>query len=146
MQRELLNVVNYAARQTRTLQGQSSALEKSDKTVVTEVDYFVQSLLTAHLQKIDESTPILAEETTQELQGAPALRETVNQLLMQANISEGVEALLARATHTVSSNQDYWLMDPIDGTRGFVRGDQYAIALSKLVGASPVQSFCHVLG
>ena len=23
----------------------------------------------------------------------------------------------------------HWVLDPIDGTRGFVRGDQYAIAL-----------------
>ena len=141
MRRELLNIVNYAGRRTRTLQGQSLALQKSDKTVVTEVDYFVQSLLTSHLGEIDASTPILAEETNQELQSIPALREAVNQLLRQANISEDVEALLARATHTISSTHDYWLMDPIDGTRGFVRGDQYAIALSKLVGALPVHSF-----
>ena len=141
MRKELLNIINYLGRRTKLLQGQSLTLEKSDKTVVTEVDYFVQSLLTAHLGKLDSSTPILAEETNKELQSAPALRNTINQLLAQANISEDVEALLARATHTVSSNSDYWLMDPIDGTRGFVRGDQYAIALSKLVGAAPAQSF-----
>jgi 3'(2'), 5'-bisphosphate nucleotidase len=24
----------------------------------------------------------------------------------------------------------YWVMDPVDGTKGFLRGDQYAVALA----------------
>ena len=31
-----------------------------------------------------------------------------------------------------------WVLDPIDGTKGFLRGDQFAVALSLLDGGEPV--------
>lgn len=32
----------------------------------------------------------------------------------------------------------FWTCDPIDGTKGFVRGDQYAVCLALLDGGRPV--------
>lgn len=31
-----------------------------------------------------------------------------------------------------------WTLDPIDGTKGFLRGEQYAVCLSLIVDAKPV--------
>ena len=36
---------------------------------------------------------------------------------------------LALCSHDVPGGR-YWALDPIDGTKGFLRGDQYAIALA----------------
>jgi 3'(2'), 5'-bisphosphate nucleotidase len=33
-----------------------------------------------------------------------------------------------------SPGERYWALDPVDGTKGFVRGDQYAVALALIVG------------
>lgn len=37
-----------------------------------------------------------------------------------------------------SSRHRTWVLDPIDGTKGYLRGDQYAIALALLDGGQPV--------
>ena len=37
-----------------------------------------------------------------------------------------------------SSSGRTWVLDPIDGTKGFVRGDQFAVALALLEGGQPV--------
>ena len=32
----------------------------------------------------------------------------------------------------------FWTLDPIDGTKGFLRGEQYAVALALIVGGEVV--------
>jgi len=34
-------------------------------------------------------------------------------------------------------SSSYWVLDPVDGTKGFLRGDQYAIGLAYLVDGVP---------
>lgn len=43
--------------------------------------------------------------------------------------SEVLEAI-ARCNSTGGPRGRYWVLDPVDGTLGFVRGDQYAVALA----------------
>ena len=47
-----------------------------------------------------------------------------------------------------SSSGRTWVLDPVDGTKGFLRGDQFAVALSLLDGGVPVLGMlgCPALG
>ena len=47
-----------------------------------------------------------------------------------------IEAL-DRGDHA-GEDQRYWVLDPIDGTKGFLRGDQYAVALALVDGGKVV--------
>lgn len=43
-----------------------------------------------------------------------------------------------RATYLGGTKGRYWCLDPIDGTKGFLRGDQYAVALALIEDGEPV--------
>ncbi len=36
------------------------------------------------------------------------------------------------------TERGFWTLDPIDGTKGFIRGQQYAVCLAYIVGSEPV--------
>lgn len=90
---------------------------------------------------------IVAEEDVQNLSKAEAagllkaVVETVNNCLASAprfglkapevplGTSEVLEAI-SRCNSNGGSTGRFWALDPVDGTLGFVRGDQYAIALA----------------
>ena len=40
-----------------------------------------------------------------------------------------------RCDHDASA-ESYWTLDPVDGTKGFLRGQQYAIALARIDGGN----------
>lgn len=40
--------------------------------------------------------------------------------------------------YTGGNDGEFWVLDPIDGTKGFIRGGQYAIGLSYVVDAEPI--------
>ena len=40
--------------------------------------------------------------------------------------------LAAIARRPAGVPDEFWTLDPIDGTKGFLRGEQYAIALAKI--------------
>ena len=41
---------------------------------------------------------------------------------------------ISRRRRPTAATDRYWTLDPIDGTKGFLRGDQYAIALALIEG------------
>jgi 3'(2'), 5'-bisphosphate nucleotidase len=50
---------------------------------------------------------------------------------------EAMIEALNRGGHT-GEGERYWVLDPIDGTKGFLRGDQYAVALALVDGGRVV--------
>ncbi len=48
---------------------------------------------------------------------------------MAANVLDWIE----RRGETYPADGRYWVLDPVDGTKGFLRGEQYAIALALVV-------------
>jgi 3'(2'), 5'-bisphosphate nucleotidase len=112
----------------------AETLAKKDKSPVTVADYGVQAVVTAELIASFPATPMVGEEDAGHLrdpQGA-AVRERVcaavreiNPKLNDANILAAIDF----GTHTGGADGRHWALDPIDGTKGFLRGDQYAIAL-----------------
>lgn len=109
------------------------ALEKQDKSPVTVADFGSQAIICKALKDIFPDTPIVGEEDATELR-QPEQKNTLTK------ITEYVKQII----DNVSENQvldwiDYgngkvsrrfWTLDPIDGTKGFLRQDQYAIALA----------------
>jgi 3'(2'), 5'-bisphosphate nucleotidase len=135
-----LQAVQQAALLVRLIQTELvvSAQEKEDRSPVTMADYASQALV-AHL--LAESFPqdaLVAEEDSIALQGTPLLGQVTAYVRHQlpAASPESVCAWIDRGGSIPAGR--FWTLDPIDGTKGFLRGDQYAVALA-LVESGQVQ-------
>ncbi|PKI32850.1 hypothetical protein CRG98_046759 [Punica granatum] len=125
---------------------QSDVQSKSDKTPVTVADYGSQALVSFILQRElpSENFSLVAEEDSGDLRtasGTETLRritEVVNETLANDgsySSTLSAEDILAAIDSGKSEGGPvgrHWVLDPIDGTKGFLRGDQYAIALGLL--------------
>ena len=121
--------IHAIAKQTKRLQAAGVKHNaKADRTVVTKTDYFVQCAVTDLLLDLTPQIPLVAEETLDGLLKTPSIEAELKALLSASNSKRPISELLTHATHEVNQEK-FWVLDPIDGTRGFIRGDQYAIAL-----------------
>ena len=125
--------VRIAGRVTRRLQQslQGSFLTKEDRSPVTVADYAAQALVSLTLPR---GEAIVGEETAAALEGADG-RETLDRVVAAVRSelpdasAEDVRAAIDRCSDAGGAKGTFWVLDPIDGTKGFLRGDQYAIAL-----------------
>ena len=131
--------VREAAKLCQAVQAQitSSVLEKKDKSPVTVADFGSQALVCRAIREAFPSDPIIAEEDSAELktdENAALLEKVVAHL---NDVREGVDAETACTWIDHGGAQEYserfWTLDPIDGTKGFLRSEQYAIALALIV-------------
>ncbi|XP_031281853.1 SAL1 phosphatase-like [Pistacia vera] len=126
---------------------QSDVQSKSDKSPVTVADYGSQALVTFVLERELPSEPfsLVAEEDSTDLRndGATDTLERITKLVNETITSDASYSVPTLSTEDVLKAIDsgkseggsagrHWVLDPIDGTKGFVRGDQYAIALALL--------------
>ncbi|TFK62622.1 3(2),5-bisphosphate nucleotidase HAL2 [Pluteus cervinus] len=138
----------------------NETLTKDDKSPVTVGDYAAQAVISSMLHRAFPADPIIGEEDAAELraESGKELRERIVQLANEALIADlelgDVEdwGIGPRQEHSTESLLDaidkgnyeggrdgrMWTIDPIDGTKGFLRGEQYAICLS-LIENSQVQ-------
>ncbi|MDY7076676.1 MAG: 3'(2'),5'-bisphosphate nucleotidase [Chloroflexota bacterium] len=128
--------VTQAAEFCRTVRAEMASLDslaKEDKSPVTIADFGAQALVCRHLTSAFPRDPIVGEEDSTELQ-SPANASTL------AQVTQYVQRFRADATPEVICRwidtgkgfvaERFWTLDPIDGTKGFLRHDQYAIALA----------------
>lgn len=108
------------------------AMEKEDRSPVTVADFGSQALVCRRLKSVFPNDLIVAEED------ASVLRDG-EQTAMRKTVCEFVRAYAQADEGTIcdwidAGNGDvaerFWTLDPIDGTKGFLRGDQYAVALA----------------
>ncbi|MBE9042377.1 3'(2'),5'-bisphosphate nucleotidase [Oscillatoriales cyanobacterium LEGE 11467] len=110
-----------------------AAMEKTDKSPVTVADYGSQALICKAIGDMFGDDPIVAEEDAADLstsEMAPQLAKVtdyVKELVPEAT-PEAVKSWIDRGNGEVAPR--YWTLDPIDGTKGFLRQDQYAVALA----------------
>src|SRR5262249_19589078 len=129
--------VRSAARACRAVQerlGRPEALEKGDKSPGTVADFASQAIICAELERAPPQEPVVGEEAAAALRHeAQLLKEVVECVAEQreAVSSEQVLAWIDRGTADATARR-YWTLDPIDGTKGFLRREQYAIALALL--------------
>jgi 3'(2'), 5'-bisphosphate nucleotidase len=106
---------------------------KKDRSPVTVADYGAQALICRALGQAFPADPVVGEEDAAALrksEGAEAL-ERVTAYVAKRVPGAGpgeVTDWIDHGNGRVSPR--YWTLDPIDGTKGFVRGDQYAVALA----------------
>ncbi|WP_233578947.1 3'(2'),5'-bisphosphate nucleotidase [Tautonia sociabilis] len=128
-----------AARICRAVRGKygPDSVAKSDLSPVTVADFGSQALICATLAAEFPDDPIMAEEDAADLRKPEnaAVRDRVAAEV--AAIRPGTDADSAIGWIDLG-NLDrftgrFWTLDPIDGTKGFLRGEQYAIALALIV-------------
>ena len=111
----------------------SPALTKEDRSPVTVADFAVQALVAGRLEEALPDDRLVAEECADALR-EPASREQLDRVTWFLNRHLGgispdeVCRLIDRGTGDPCDR--FWTLDPIDGTKGFLRGDQYAVALA----------------
>jgi len=109
-------------------------LTKSDDSPVTVADFAAQAVVCAVLEERLGDVELVGEEDPADLADPEqtALRNGVNGLVSTAFGRPVTDAEIDRwiaLGGAAATGDRYWTLDPIDGTKGFLRGDQYAIAL-----------------
>lgn len=109
------------------------AMEKKDKSPVTVADYGSQAIICKALEEAFPNDPVVGEEDATELR-KPEMLETLTKVtnyvqeLIPDATPEQIATWIDRGNGQVSPR--YWTLDPIDGTKGFLRQDQYAVAIA----------------
>ncbi|CAA7405686.1 unnamed protein product [Spirodela intermedia] len=136
--------------------GEGRFLEKKDQTPVTVADFGVQALISLELSKSFPSIPMVAEEDSSFLR-------SISSGSQEDGESDGLVGAVLRAVsgkascdeqpltsdivlaaidrggkHAFSLDEKpatYWVLDPIDGTRGFLKGNDalYVVGLALVV-------------
>ncbi len=107
---------------------------KKDKTFVTVADYGAQAVVCRELKNAFPDIPIVAEEDASELRNGEGKAMTAAILEYASDVFPGFdeESLLTAidsGDYAGGPEGRFWTLDPIDGTKGFLRGEQYAVAL-----------------
>ncbi len=130
-----LDAVRAAAKLVQTVQVEmaASALTKGDKSPVTVADFASQALVSRMMMQQFPDAVLTGEEASDALkeEGAENLLEAVTGYTARFapestpdTVCEWIDWGAADPTNR------FWTLDPIDGTKGFIRGDQYAVALA----------------
>ncbi|MFW5883680.1 MAG: 3'(2'),5'-bisphosphate nucleotidase [Verrucomicrobiota bacterium] len=118
--------------QVRTEIAEPGTLKKDDRSPVTVADYGAQAVVLQELRIAFPDIPAVAEESS------AALKEAANQGLfervqsyvhMVSNRDFDICEAIDYGAHPGGASGRFWALDPIDGTKGFLRNDQYAVAL-----------------
>lgn len=137
-----IDAVRKAARLCQQVQSdmaRTDSMEKADRSPVTVADFGSQALI---CQSISEAFPgdvIVAEEDSHELKKNALLLERVVDYANRLTAAPSAQTLcdwidLGRG----DVGERFWTLDPIDGTKGFLREDQYAVALALIVDGEVV--------
>lgn len=116
----------------KDLVGRESIL-KSDRSPVTIADYGSQAIICKFIKERFPDDTIVAEEDSKELR-RPEHSKILEQVsgyvrdFIPTASSKEVCSWIDFSSNSVSDR--FWALDPIDGTKGFLRGDQYAIAIA----------------
>jgi 3'(2'), 5'-bisphosphate nucleotidase len=112
------------------------ALTKDDRSPVTVADYAAQAVVGRLLAAAFPDDLVVAEEDSSVLrdpQNAHIL-DIVAGFVSQAGHPATPEQVCNWIDHArIDSGRRFWTLDPIDGTKGFLRGEQYAVALALVV-------------
>ena len=113
----------------------ADAVEKMDGTPVTVADFGAQALMCQAIAEAFPADSIVAEEDSHELRNNPQLiqrvTEYVNRFTEGSQASQTVCDWIDRGGGEAGAR--FWTLDPIDGTKEFLWGGSYSIALALIV-------------
>lgn len=119
------------ARLQKSLAG--AKLTKTDQSPVTVADFAVQALVSQAMAGFFPDDILVAEEESAILrlpESAEVLRQVTDALadFIPKVTPENVCDWIDRGRGITGKR--FWTLDPVDGTKGFVRGQQFAVALA----------------
>lgn len=130
-----VEVVREAALLVRRVQQEMvvGALAKDDKSPVTVADFSAQAVVAKRLADQFPGVALMGEENAVALR-TDAGRETLEQITHFVRLAVPA-ASPAEICDWIDRGVDErrattWTLDPVDGTKGFLRRDQYAVALA----------------
>lgn len=121
---------------------EEGTLGKADFSPVTVGDFAVQAIVCKRISEVFPEDGIIAEETADELR-KPEMADllsrvtTAVQTVEPGATPEQVCDWIDRGALR-EHRPRYWTLDPIDGTKGFLRRQQYAICLGLIIEGIPV--------
>lgn len=145
-----IDAVYSASLVCRTVQAElvsEDTYTKKDRSPVTVADFSAQAIVSRLLQRQFPSIPLVGEESAAALRSSSGavLREQVTRHVTQAFASRGEDITPSRVLDAIDAGNDRggasgqrWVLDPIDGTKGYLRRQQYAVALALLDDGVPV--------
>jgi len=107
---------------------------KEDQSPVTVADFAAQALIIIQLLRDNKDSKIVGEEEAKDLKGDKAadIRKKVIDHVNSLDPGHTEQEILSAIDHGKypgGPTGRHWALDPIDGTKGFIRMDQYAVAL-----------------
>ncbi|KAI9873556.1 MAG: hypothetical protein M1830_010855 [Pleopsidium flavum] len=123
-------------------------LSKDDKSPVTIGDFGAQALIIQAIRKNFPHDEIVGEEEASSLRENESLRDQIWTLVKESRLEDQeAESVLEGPVGSVEEMLEaidagnsaggakgrIWALDPIDGTKGFLRGGQYAVCLALMV-------------
>lgn len=133
-----LNAVRRASQLVSQIQAElaSTAITKDDRSPVTIADFASQALVGHFLEHSFPDDALVAEEDSSILRspsGDPLIAQAL-EFVGRFTTHADAESIMRWIDHRrVDSARRFWTLDPIDGTKGFLRGEQYAVALALVV-------------
>jgi 3'(2'), 5'-bisphosphate nucleotidase len=117
-------------------------MDKAGKEPVTIADYGAQAIILHHIAAKFPEDATLAEERGQDFDALSTDRQRA-MVLRYVSDSLEEEISLDQLRSWIDHGRDVqssrtWVIDPIDGTKGFLRGDQFAVAVALLIEGEPV--------
>jgi 3'(2'), 5'-bisphosphate nucleotidase len=131
-----IRAVREAARLCRQIEegrGSPTSSAKPDLSPVTVADFASQAVVARRLEEAFPEDSVVAEEDAIALRTpgeAGRLREVTGYVarLFPDATPDQVALWIDRGRGT--SRRRFWALDPLDGTKGFLRGGQYVVALA----------------
>ena len=130
-----LEAVSLASKITRKIQNslcEEDILTKTDSSPVTIADFAAQTIVNSTLSKrLPKPVSMVSEEEGANLTDDKTLESVMKFIKNTLDISNHSQL---KAAIDFGKNKEkpekFWTLDPIDGTKGFIRGQQYAISLA----------------
>lgn len=135
-----LEAVKNGCLLSQAVQKGITSVAKEDRSPVTMADLGTQCVITMHLMRHLPGETLIGEEDTGIFDGREGLKSQVLELVNRFESAVGEQQMLEaiRFGSQPVVPERFWVLDPIDGTKGFLRGEQYAIALGLIVDGKVV--------
>jgi len=135
-----VQLASIVSRELQKALGKRTAISKNDKSPVTIADFTVQAIILGIISKYYPNDGFIAEESSKVLMEDMSTFDEVIKLIQKViNTDCTAEDVcrwidLGAKGGNMSPGCRTWVLDPIDGTKGFIRGGQFCLALGMLVG------------
>lgn len=131
-----IDAVMSAARLTRAVRVDfepSDAISKADSSPVTVADLGAQALVRMALADVLPGDGLMGEEDFGPLADSETLADAVLRRVRAERpmtTLDDIRSALDGCADPGGPGRRWWTLDPVDGTKGFLRNEQYAVALA----------------